>query len=107
MPSPFIKEIEQANESIILDIYVFIFALKFVNVEHTSIEIRNTTIDIFKLIRMSWIVETVMEETRKETTVEGHKLVFTLVLPHPFQLCLQIVIISIKESFLLYEITEH
>ena len=107
MPSPFIKEIEQANESIILDIYVFIFALKFVNVEHAAIEIRNTTIDIFKLIRMSWIVETVMEETRKETTVEGHKLVFTFMFSHPFKLCLQIVIISIKESFLLYEITEH
>ena len=107
MPSPFIKEIEQANESIILDIYVFIFALKFVNVEHAAIEIRNTTIDIFKLIRMSWIVETVMEETRKETTVEGQKLVFTLMFSHPFQLCLQIVKISIKESFLLYEITEH
>ena len=56
---------------------------------------------------MDWRIKSIVEQLRKETTVEREELSFSLPFPNPFQLVLQVVEITVKEAFLLYEVAEH
>ena len=61
MPAPFIEELKKRNESLVFYVYVGVFSLNLVKVEHASIKVRDTTIHVLKRSFMLGRIEPIPE----------------------------------------------
>ena len=61
MPAPFIEELKKRNESLVFYVYVGVFSLNLVKVEHAAIKVRDTTIHVLKRSFMLGRIEPIPE----------------------------------------------
>ena len=105
---PLVEEGKQAFKSFISNVKRRILLFQFVNAEHTTIQIRYASVFLHKVLLMAWRIQTIVEQTDQETTIERIvEMPLSFLTFHPSQLVSQVVGIQIEETFLLNEVAEH
>lgn len=97
---PLVKEGKQALKGFISNVERRIFLFQFVNAEHTTAQIRYTSILLYEVLLMTWRIQSIVEQTDQKTTIERIvEMALALLALYPSQLVAQVVDVQVEKTF--------